>query len=100
MLPEENEVYGPYTAPYQHIPFEPVAVLDQPAVTYAPAEQDTAPLPSYPQGPKTAPPPQKWVGRGGAILLLTLVLVIIFGVGLFAGLEFVGNSTGSTATTS
>jgi S1-C subfamily serine protease len=40
------------------------------------------------------------LGRGGAILLLTLMLALIFGVGLFAGLDFVGNSTSSTATTS
>jgi hypothetical protein len=65
MLPEENEVYGLYTPPYQQRPFEPVAVLDQPAVTHTPAEQDTSPLPSYPPGPKTSPPPQKWAGRGG-----------------------------------
>ena len=100
MLPEENEVYGPYAPSYQQRPSESVAVLEDPAVTHAPTEQDTSPLPSYPPEPKTLPPPQNRPGRGGAILLLTLVLAIIFGVGLFAGLEFAGNSTSSTATTS
>jgi len=57
-------------------------------------------LPTYPPEPKTSLPPQNRPGRGGAILLLTLVLALIFGVGLFAGLEFAGNSTSSTATTS
>ena len=101
MLPEENEVYGPYAPSYQQMPSESVAVLDDPTVTYAPAEQNTSPLPTYPPEPKTSLPPQNRPrGRGGAILLLTLVLALIFGVGLFAGLEFAGNSTSSTATTS
>ena len=100
MLPEENEVYGPYAPSYQQRPSESVAVLEDPAVTHAPTEQDTSPLPSYPPEPKTLPPPQNRPGRGGAILLLTLVLALIFGVGLFAGLEFAGNSTSSSATTS
>ena len=99
MLPEENEVYEPYAPSYQQMSSEPVAVLEDSTVTYAPAEQDTSPLPSYPQGPKTLPPPQNRPGRGGAILLLSLVLALIFGVGLFAGLEFAGNNS-STATTS
>jgi S1-C subfamily serine protease len=100
MLPEENEVYGPYAPPYQQRPSESVAVLEDPAVTHAPAEQVTSPLPSYPPEPKTLPPPQNRPGRGGAILLLTLVIALIFGVGLFAGLEFTGNRNSSTATTS
>jgi S1-C subfamily serine protease len=99
MLPEENEVHGPYTLPYQQGPSESVAILDDPAVTRAPAEQDTSPLPIYAPVPKTAPP-RKWAGRGGAILLLTLVLALTLGVGLFAGVEFAGNSASSTATTS
>jgi S1-C subfamily serine protease len=55
------------------------------------------------QVPKSSLPPQNWQGRGGAILLFTLVLAIIFAVGLFAGLEYASGSiasTGSTVTTS
>src|SRR6266487_3202194 len=96
MLPEENEVYGPS---YQQGPFESVAVLEDATATHAPAEQDTSPLPLIPPGPKAPLPPQNRQGRGGAILLFTLVLAIIFGVGLFAGLEYAGSSTGSTTTT-
>ncbi len=57
--------------------------------------------PTYPPRPIAAPPtpPQKRPGRSGAIVLLALVLALIFGVGLFAGWEFVGSSR-STATTS
>src|SRR6266576_616188 len=94
MLQEENEAYEPYTPSYQQGPFEPVAVLENPTDTHAPAEQDTSPLPLIPQGPKHPLPPQNRQGRGGAILLFTLVLAIIFAVGLFAGLEYAG-STGS-----
>jgi S1-C subfamily serine protease len=96
MLPEENEVYGPS---YQQRPFESVAVLEDATATHILAEQDTSPLPSLPPVPKALLPPQNRQGRGGAILIFTLVLAIIFGVGLFAGLEFAGG-TSSIATTS
>ena len=99
MLPEENEVYGPYAHIHQQRPFESVAVLEDQTATHAPAEQDTSPLPLIPPGPKAPLPPQNRQGRGGAILLFTLVLAIIFGVGLFAGLEYAGSSTGSTSST-
>src|SRR5437660_659717 len=99
MLPEENEVYGPYAPSYQQKPFESVAVLEDATATHAPAEQDTSPLPLIPPGPKAPLQAQNRQGRGGAILLFSLVLAIIFGVGLFAGLEYAGSSTGSTTTT-
>ena len=103
MLPEENEAYGPDAPSYQQGQFESVAVLENPTETHASAEQDTSPLPVIPQEPKSSLPPQNRQGRGGAILLFTLVLAIIFGVGLFAGSQYAGSSTGitsSTATTS
>ncbi len=101
MLPEEYEVYRPYTFPYQHKPAASVGVLDDPSATRAPAEQDTSQQPpSYPPGPKTSSPPHKRPGRGGALLLLTLVLVLIFGVGLFSGWEFASSNKSSAATTS
>ncbi len=99
MLQQENEAYGPYAPSYQQKPFESVAVLEDATATHAPAEQDTSPLPLIPPGPKAPLQAQNRQGRGGAILLFTLVLAIIFGVGLFAGLEYAGSSTGSTTTT-
>ncbi len=99
MLQQENEAYGPYAPSYQQRPFESVAVLEDQTATHAPAEQDTSPLPLIPPGPKAPLPAQNRQGRGGAILLFTLVLAIIFGVGLFAGLEFAGSSTGNTSRT-
>jgi len=99
MLQQENEAYGPYAPSYQQKPFESVAVLEDATATHAPAEQDTSPLPLIPPGPKAPLQAQNRQGRGGAILLFSLVLAIIFGVGLFAGLEYAGSSTSSTATT-
>src|SRR5207302_10339147 len=65
-----------------------------------PREQNAFQPPTYPPGPQALPtPPNKRPGRAGAMLLLTLVLALIFGVGLFAGWEFTG-SRSSTATTS
>src|SRR5207244_7991048 len=99
MLQEEYEVYRTQALPYQQGPSASVGVLDDPAVTHAPTEQDTSQPPSYPPGPKTSAPPQKRPGRGGAILLLALVLALIFGVGLFAGWQFAGGSRSGTSTT-
>ena len=101
MLPEENEVYGGYTHPYQPVSSASVGVLDDPPVAHAPAEQVTSQPPTYPPVPVAAPPtpPQKRPVRAGAMVLLVLVLALIFGVGLFAGWEFVG-SRSSSATTS
>ena len=101
MLPEENEAYGGYTHPYQPESSASVGVLDDPPVAHAPAEQVTSQPPTYPPVPVAAPPtpPQKRPGRAGAMVLLVLVLALIFGVGLFAGWEFVG-SRSSSATTS
>lgn len=102
MLPEEYEVYGGYTLPYQPVSSAPVGVLDAPPVTQAPTEQSAVQPPAYPPRPVAAPPtpPRRRPGRAGAILLLTLVLALIFGVGLFAGWEFTSSSKSSTGTTS
>jgi S1-C subfamily serine protease len=100
MLQEENEVYNPYTSPYQQVPYESVSVLENPTRTHTSAEQDTSSLPLIPAAPQASLPPQNRKGRGGAILLFTLVLAIIFAVGLFAGLEYAGNSTNQSSSTS
>src|SRR5437588_2714079 len=100
MLPEENEAYGAYELPYQPASSASVGVLDIPPVTQTPPVQEASQPPKYPPGPQTSlPPPQKRPGRAGAILLLTFVLALIFGVGLFAGLEFTSGRS-STSTTS
>jgi hypothetical protein len=115
MQPEENEVYGAYTRPYQPVSSASVGVLDAPPVTDTPSEQDIVqpPIslpepPGSPPEPPASPPmrPRQRPGRPAAILLLTLVLALIFGVGLFSGWEYAHASTTtkagatSTATTS
>ena len=99
MIQEENEVYTPYTAPYQHEPYRPVQGLDNPTSVPDTTRQDTAPLPVIPPVSRASLPPQNRQGRGGAILLLSLVLAIMFAVGLFAGREFASNNASSSATT-
>jgi len=100
IVPEEYEVYGKYEFPYQAGSSTPVGVLDAPQVMQAPPEQDAFQPPRYPSGPQVAPPPpRKRPGRAGAIVLLSLVLVLIFGVGLFAGWVFTSGKS-STSTTS
>ena len=100
MLQEENEVHEPYSPYYQQAAYESVSVLENPTGTHTSAEQDTSPLPLMPSAPHASQPPQNRQGRGGAILLFTLVLAIIFAVGLFAGLEYAGNSANHTSSTS
>ncbi len=99
MLQQENEVYDPYITTYQQKDYGPVQVLDNPTGAHVSMEQDTSPLPVIPLTFPGQIPPQTKHGRGGAILLFSLVLAIIFAVGLFAGLQFAG-STNSPATTS
>src|SRR5437763_3806319 len=101
MLLQENEAYGEYDLPYQPASSAPVGVLDAPPVGHAPAEQDAFQPPNYPPGTVVSPPmpPRKRRGRAGAIMLLTLVLALIFSVGLFSGWEFAHNSSNASTTT-
>ncbi|MGZ3615494.1 MAG: S1C family serine protease [Ktedonobacteraceae bacterium] len=99
MLQEENEVYTPDASSYKQAPYESVPVLEIPTDIHTFAEQDTSPLPLIPSAPQAPLPPQNRKGRGGAILLFTLVLAIIFAVGLFAGLEYTGNSANNSSST-
>lgn len=100
MIQEENEVYTSYTSPYQHEPYGPIQGSDHLAGVPATTEQDTHPLPVMQSVSGASLPPQNRQGRGGAFLLFSLVLAIIFAVGLFAGLEFANSNTSSSATAS
>jgi S1-C subfamily serine protease len=100
MLQEEHEVYIPYSPRSPYPSSASAGVLDDAPVTQTPPEQSAFQPPRYPAGPQASPPPPpRRPGRAGAILLLTFALVLIFGVGLFAGLEFT-SSKSSTSTTS
>ncbi len=103
MLQEEHDVYIPY------IPYTPqpsftssasVAVEDdEPRIIHTPREEHAFQPPHYPFDLHIAPSqPHKPTARTGAILLLTLLLALIFGVGLLAGWEFTSSSRSSNAT--
>src|SRR6266700_1986072 len=103
MQPEENEIYGTYTSPYQPVLSASVGVLEPPPITDTPSEQGIVESPGSPAGPPSLPPmrPRKRrrPGPAGAILLLTLILALIFGTGLLSGWEFAHASTTTTAGT-
>jgi S1-C subfamily serine protease len=95
-MQEEHEVYNPYqpTTPY----YSSVGVLeDRPQV---PPVQGPSQPPQYPVGPQPTATKPKRPRRGGAILVLALVLALIFGVGLFSGWEFAGSHNTTTSTIS
>jgi S1-C subfamily serine protease len=104
MQQEDFGVYTSYAYPYQE-PYPssaPVGILDDTAVAQTTDEHIAFQPPTYPPELVAAPPtpPRKRPGRGGAILLLTLALTLIFGIGLFAGWEFTNSSRSSAATSS
>ena len=100
MYQDEYGSYEPY--PQQEAyPQEPqfsssstTGLLERPQVA---PEQDAFQPPNHPVGPlPTAAPPRK-PRRGGAMVFLTFVLLIIFSVGLFSGWEFAHGSTTQSA---
>ena len=103
MQPEEHEVYGTYTSPYQPVSFASVGVLEPPPITDTPSEQGIVESPGSPAGPPSLPPmrPRKRrrPGPAGAIVLLALVLAVIFGTGLFSGWEYAHASSSASTTT-
>jgi putative serine protease PepD len=101
MLQEEHEVYIPYSPRSLYASSASVDFLDDASSTQTTGEHIAFQPPQYSSGPQVSPtPPRKRPARAGAIVLLTLVLALIFGVGLFAGWEFAGSSKSSTSLTS
>jgi S1-C subfamily serine protease len=103
MQQEDFSVYtsNPYSQYYRTS--APVGVLDSTQVAPTPTtgEHIAFQPPLYPPQPVASPaaPRRKRPSRTGAIVLLSLVLALIFGVGLFSGWEF-SNTRSSAATTS
>src|SRR5258707_7392946 len=97
MQPEENEVYGTYTSPYQPVSSASVGVLEPPPITHTPSEQGIVESPRSPAGPPSLPPmrPRKRrrPGPAGGIVLLALVLALIFGTGLLSPWQLCHSST-------
>ncbi len=100
MQQEEFSVYTSYPYPQYHPTLAPVSVLDNDVTTRTTGEHVAFQPPPYPPEPVAAPPtpPRKRPGRSGAILLLTIMLTLIFGVGLFSGWQFSNSRSSSTST--
>src|SRR5579863_5424318 len=99
MQQEDFGVYTSYPYPQYYPTAAPVGVLDSAPVTPITGEHIAFQPPTYPPEPVAGPPtpPRKRPGRAGAIVLLSLVIALIFGVGLFSGWEF-SNNKSSAAT--
>ncbi len=101
----QQEDFGVYTSnPYpQYYPTSaPVGVLENPPVTPTTDKHIAFQPPTYPPEPVAGPPAprRKRPSRGGAIVLLSLVLALIFGVGLFSGWEFSNNKSSASTSAS
>lgn len=93
MLQEYDQLYTPYAGAYNP---SSVGVLDAPRETLP--EQNSGQPPSYPPLPPEQPrEPNKGPRRFGAMTLLTIVLLLIFGTGMFSGWVF-ATSTSTTTT--
>ena len=101
MQQEDFSVYTSYPYPQYYPTSAPVGVLESAPVAPITGEHIAYQPPTYPPEPVAGPPtpPRKRPGRAGAIVLLSLVLALIFGVGLFSGWEF-SNNKSSTITPS
>jgi len=96
MFQEQNEFYSPYQGQGQPSSSAPVGTLDRPVIP-PPSEPGAFQPPRHPSGPlPVSTRPRR--GRGGAIIVLALVLALIFGVGLFAGWVFAGNGSRTNTT--
>jgi S1-C subfamily serine protease len=100
MQQEEFSVYTSYPYPQYYPTSASVSVLDNDPATRTTGEHLAFQPPTYPPEPVAGPPtpPRKRPGRSGAILLLTIILTLIFGVGLFSGWQFSNYRSGSTTT--
>jgi S1-C subfamily serine protease len=97
-----SDIHNDHTLPYQ-TPQQPYMPTEREA------RQSSAPLQGYggPAVPPSEPPPssRKRPPRGsgggpraGAIFVLALVLLLVFGTGLFAGWQFASNGASNSAT--
>ena len=93
MYQDEYGSYEPYQSQPQFSSSATTGVLERPQAT---PDQGLSQPPDYPPGPMPTAAPLRKPRRGGAMVLLALVLLIIFGVGLFSGWEFAHGSTTTT----
>ena len=102
MQQEDFGVYTSYPYPQYYPTSAPVGVLENAPVAPTTGEHIAFQPPTYPPEPVAGPPtpPRKRPGRAGAIVLLSLVLALIFGLGLFSGWEFSNNKSSTTTPSS
>lgn len=100
MFPHENtidEPYDPYATDTRYTPAS-MGVVNRPETSWDTPQQYPAQPPTYNPRPAAPPPsPPKRSRRSGAIVLLSLVLAVVFGVGLFAGWQFTRGTGSSSA---
>src|SRR5260370_7210999 len=103
MAAEVDEVYGTYPSTYQPVSSASGGVLEPPPITDAPTEQGIVEPSGSPPGPPSSPPipPRKRRRRGsaGSMLVLTVVLGLILGTGLFSGWAYAHTSSSASTTT-
>ncbi len=96
---DEQTTYESSTLPYYERPYSYTGVIDAPSHVTAPLAQSIGQPPEIPDKPTNNSSAHGRRRRTGAILLLTLFLIIVLGVGLFAGWTFAKTSSTSTAPT-
>jgi len=92
MLYKETDIEHPYYYPYAPVP-APEAPSYQSFATPEGAPDNTPQPPQEPQKQKRS----GW--RAGAIVALALVVLLVFGVGLFSGVVLFGNHKNASTTT-
>lgn len=99
MLQAEKDAFSfeTYAFPYQPVSTAPIGVLDAPPDVQIPSEQDISQPPAYPPGPVVSSAPKKRPRRSGAMISLSLIIALIFGVGLFSGWQFAHSSVSTAA---
>ena len=96
---DEQKIYEPYAYPYYEKPYSSVGVPDTPPAVPVPEVQSVSQPPKVPLDSRTtSSAPSKW-RRVGTILLLTLLLMLVLSVGLFAGWQFASTKSDSVAAT-
>ena len=102
-----SDIHNDHTSPYEQTRggyWSPTQLESQASTPVGDYRYGQAPGPTPPSTPQGRPKPPKKPGgwRAGAILALAVVLLLVFGTGLFSGWQFArsGTLTGSAPATS
>ncbi len=94
-----SDIHNDHTLPYQ-TPQQPYWPVEQQARSSSTPLQYDDPMAAPPPPPSQKPPTKRSGGgpRAGAIFVLALVLLLVFGTGLFAGWQFATSRADHAAT--